>query len=83
MVHRESCKIASRQYSPGVWQHDIMVYHSVLIQVYILKLFDAEVIIYSEGFMQRSRMAEVQTQSLYYVEIKIIIDRVELKKGMT
>ena len=33
--------------------------------------------------MQRSRMAEVETQSLYYVEIKIIINRVELKKGET
>ena len=33
--------------------------------------------------MQRSGTAEVETQCLYYAEMKIIIDSDELKEGKT
>ena len=49
----------------------------------VLKIFDAEVMIYGSGFTQRSGMAKVETQYLYYAEMKTIIDSVELKEGQT
>ena len=33
--------------------------------------------------MQESGTASVETQCLYYAEMKIIVDSVELKKGKT
>ena len=50
---------------------------------FVLKIFDAEVMINGEGFTQRSGKAWVETQSLYYAEIKIIIDSDKLMKGKT
>ena len=41
----------------------------------VLKIFDAEVMIYGQGFTQRSGIAEAETQCLYYAEMKIIIDK--------
>ena len=35
------------------------------------------------GFTQRSGTAEVETQCLYYAEMKIIIDSVDSKEGKT
>ena len=39
--------------------------------------------IYGAGFTQRSGTAEVETQCLYYVDMQMEIDCVELKKGKT
>ena len=49
----------------------------------VLKIFDAEEMIYGSGFTQRSGTAEVETQCLYYAEINIIADSVELREGKT
>ena len=49
----------------------------------MLKIFDAEEMIYGSGFTQRSGTAEVETQCLYYAEINIIADSVELREGKT
>ena len=46
----------------------------------MLKIFDEEVMIYGVGFTQWSGM---ETQYLYYAEMKIVIDCVELNKGKT
>ena len=48
--------------------------------VLLLKIFDAEVMIYCEGFTRWSGTAGAETQCLYYAEVKIIVDCVELKK---
>ena len=49
----------------------------------MLKIFDAEVIIYREGFTQLSGVGQVEIQYLYYAQMKITIDSIELKKGKT
>ena len=48
-----------------------------------MKIFNAEVMINGEGFTQWSGTALVETQGLYYAEMKIIVDCDELKKRKT
>ena len=51
--------------------------------VFGVEIFDAEVMIYGKGFMQRSGTAEVEAHRLHYAEMKTVIDSVELKEGKT
>ena len=71
----------SRRFIPGSNSNHTLSLEN--LQVSVLKLFDAKLIIYRESFTQWSGAGQVEIQYLYYAEMKITIDSIELKKEKT
>ena len=64
------------------WKKHLRGERNLILTVFV-EIWDVEVMINGEGFTQPSGTAWMETQGLYYEEMKIIIGCDKLMKGMT